>query len=98
MSETASPSADAQPPAPAQPSETANAPISPKADTGGSLDAGTHKVTDAPATRAARRQPAAPQPQRTKEQAKRDAIATQRLIARELGDTSHADSKEPLGN
>ena len=98
MSETASPSPDAQPPAPAQQSETANAPISPKAKTAGSRDAGTHKVTDAPATRAARRQTAAPQPQRTKEQAKRDAIATQRLIARELGDTSHADSKEPLGN
>ena len=99
MSETASPSTDAQPPAAAQTPATAGAPIPSKAETAGPLDTGTGKTTDAPKTRAARRPTAAPQPQRTKEQAKRDAIATQRLIARELGDTSHADPNDkPLGH
>jgi hypothetical protein len=56
----------------------------------GSIDGGTAKTGSAPASGDARRR--APTPQRSKEQADRDASATQRLIERELGDPRRSDS------
>jgi len=79
---------EAQPSATVQKRESAGAP--PKAETAESVDGGTAKTRNAPSTGDTR--PRAVAPQRTKEQAERDASATQRLIERELGDAARAGS------
>jgi hypothetical protein len=55
-----------------------------------SIDGGTAKTSSIPPPGDARRR--APTPQRSKEQADRDASATQRLIERELGGPRRPDS------
>ena len=88
--ESTSSSAETSPPATVQTPEGAAAQASTATGTTESVDGGAAKTTNAPATGDTRRRTVAPQ--RTKEQAERDAIATQRLIERELGDSSRAGS------
>lgn len=77
------------------PSETVQAPESvaaraPSAAGPASVDRGTAKTGSVPTPGDGRRR--APAPQRSKEQADRDASATQRLIERELGNARRPDS------
>ena len=88
--ESTSSSAETSPPATVQTREGAATQASSATRTTESVDGGAAKTTNAPATGDTRRRTVAPQ--RTKEQAERDAIATQRLIERELGDSSRAGS------
>jgi len=86
------PSAETSPPRTVQTPENAAAQASIAAGTTASVDAGARKTTKAQATGDTRRRTVAPQ--RANEQAGRDAIATQRLIERELGDSSRAGSAD----
>jgi len=90
--ESTSSSAETSPPATVQTPEGAATQGSIATGTTESVDGGAAKATNAPATGDTRRRTVAPQ--RTKEQAERDAIATQRLIERELGDSSRAGSAD----
>ena len=88
--ESTSPSAETSPPATLQTPKGAATQASIATGTTESVARGAAKTTNAPATGDPRRRTVAPK--RTKEQAERDAIATQRLIDRELGDSSRAGS------
>ena len=88
--ESTSSSAETSPPATVQTSEGAATQASTATGTTESVDGGAAKTTNAPATGDTRRRTVAPQ--RTKEQAERDAIATQRLIERQFDASSRAGS------
>ena len=90
---TISPRVDAEPPAAGEPPERAHAQAPSPAKAAESLDHGTAKTrtANARATNEPRRTVTRDQ---TKEQAERDAIATRRLIARELADFPPANSDD----
>ena len=86
--ESISPGADVEPPVVGQAPQSVDAHVPSQADAAESLDGGTTKATNAGATGDAHRQG------RTKDQAERDAIATQRLITREFADSPPPDSND----
>jgi hypothetical protein len=93
---TISPRVNAEPPAAGRPPESAHAQMPSPAEATESPNRGTAETTTtkASATNETRRTGMRDQ---TKEQAQRDAIATQRLIARELADfpPAHSDDRSP---
>jgi len=86
-----SPRADVEPPAAGLPAESADAEVPSPAEAAELLDGGTAKSTNARASNETRRTVTR---DRTNEQAERDAIATRRLIARELADFPPVDSDD----
>jgi len=83
--------AGVQPPAAVQAPVDMDAQVPSPAAAAASRDGGTAETTEARATDNTRRTVTQG---RTKEQAERDAIATQRLIAREFADSPSADSDQ----
>jgi hypothetical protein len=89
--ESIAPGVDVEPPAVGQAPQSVDAHAPSQADGAESPDGGTTQATRAGATGDAHR---VVTQGRSKDQAERDAIATQRLIAREFADSPSSDSND----